>query len=337
LPLQETVGSELRGFRDRAKLSVTGSVEAPVVGLLGEGALDEGRELLDCPIHHPRINEVLQALPRWIQQASLTPYQIRDRRGEFKGVILFRSPRSGEMYLRFVLRSKMLLPKLQAFLPVIQQEFPELVCVSVNLQPIPHALLEGPEEILLTARETLEHRLGPWALALAPQAFVQTHSVLAEKLYLTAAEWMRGLALKTAFDLYCGQGAFAFFGAETAQRWIGVEVNPSAVARAQQTAKTAGLPQVSFVCADARGVKELWAAEQPDLVLVNPPRAGLREGRELFKTFRPKHWLYSSCNAETLAEDLEWAQKHYELKRVQIFDLFPHTAHFETLVQLALK
>jgi 23S rRNA (uracil747-C5)-methyltransferase len=122
--LSPSVKSSQQAFRNRAKMTVTGTVEAPVIGLVGETDLDSGRELLHCPIHHPKLNELIASLPGFIQSYHLYPYSIGERKGELKGLIAFYSPHSQQMYLRFILRSKDCVSRLIKMLPAIQRLFP---------------------------------------------------------------------------------------------------------------------------------------------------------------------------------------------------------------------
>lgn len=335
--LEKSVESPPQGFRNRAKMGVTGSVQKPVIGLLGETELDEGRELLTCPIHHPKLNELIAALPELITQYDLVPYRIRERRGELKGLIAFHSPLSDQMYLRFVLRSENLLASLRALVPELQRRFPSLVCISANIQPIPHAILEGPDEILLTQRGHIDHLIGPLKLKLAPQAFVQTNVSVATLLYQTAAQWTAEARPDKYLELYSGQGAFSFFSAQSATQLMGIEINPSAVLTANETARELGMSHLSFKCSDATRVAEEVARFSPDLILANPPRRGLASGVQVILNSRPAHFLYSSCAIETLANDLKLLSHDYELRRVQLFDMFPHTEHFETLAWLVRR
>jgi 23S rRNA (uracil747-C5)-methyltransferase len=335
------------GFRNRAKMVITGSIDSPIVGLPGDLTnLDQGRELLGCPIHHPRLNAVIARLPHYIRTHRLTPYRIASRAGELKGVIAFHSPETRQTYIRFVLRSRECLPRLRALLPELQAEFPEVVCVSANLQPIPHAILEGPEEIFLTERKTLEHRIGPVTFRLAPQAFVQTNVEVATHLYETAAQWIQASGVARALELYCGQGAFSFFAAHLSPQleMRGIEINSDAVTTANQTAQEAGLSRLGFEAisaTDSSAVNARIAQFHPELILANPPRKGLTDaGVQQIVDALPPHFIYSSCAPDTLEKDLtEIAQRlsdpgRYQVKRAQLFDMFPHTGHFESLVWL---
>lgn len=335
--LRATTSSSEQGFRNRAKMAVTGTLENPVIGLHGENELDRGRELLTCPIHHPRLNEIFQALPEFIRKYRLIPYQIQSRTGELKGLIAYHAAGSGESYLRFVLRSKECVARLQKMLPELREKFPSLVCVSANIQPIPHAILEGPEEILITEQSSIDHRIGDVRLRLAPRAFVQTNSEVATRLYQTASSWISEVRPARAMELYCGQGAFGFVAAAHVSSWLGIEINEEAVRTANETARVLGHAHLSFKCLDATQVGDELARFAPDLVLANPPRKGIGAGAELVMKSLPRDFIYSSCAIDSLAQDLEKLKDKYELLRVQIFDLFPHTEHFETLAWLRLR
>jgi 23S rRNA (uracil747-C5)-methyltransferase len=332
LSLEPSVRSSEQAFRNRAKMSVTGMVEAPVIGLVGETELDQGRELLHCLIHHPKLNELVALMPEFIRTYNLYPYSIRERKGELKGLIAFYSPQSRQMYLRFILRSKDCVSRIIKLLPALQSRFPELVCVSANLQPIPHAILEGKEEIILTEKKSIEHELGGIRFTLTPQAFVQTNVEIATQLYQTAARWIEESKAEKMLELFCGQGAFSFFAASHVKEALGIEINADAVQAANQSARK--FPHLKFKCADAFHVQAEMETFQADLVLVNPPRRGLGEGVELLLKNRPKQIIYSSCSIETLSADLKKLSPHYQVKRAQLFDMFPHTKHFETLVWL---
>ena len=322
-------------FRNRAKLSVTGSVSAPVIGLLGEADLDLGRELLNCPIHHPLINQLLVALPDFITRYNLTPYQITQRKGELKGLIIYYSPLSEQMYLRFILRSKECVARLRKLAPDLQGRFESLQCISANVQPVPHALLEGEEEIFLTERTSIDHQMGPLKLTLSPQAFVQTNFEVATKLYETAAKWVGEIRPKKMLELFCGQGAFSFFSAQSAGEILGIEINEDAVKSANDSAEKLGLRHLRFEAGDADRIDRLLEVFSPDLILVNPPRRGLALALQLIERQRPAHVIYSSCDIKTLESDLRILKSSYSLRRAQLFDMFPHTSHFETLVWLS--
>ena len=328
--LLPTQSSKIQGFRNKAKMTVSGTIENPIIGLVGE------REILSCPVHHEKINEVLSGLKNYITLCRLQPYSIEKRSGELKGLILFYSEDSNEMYLRFVLRSKESLDRIKKNAAELLNQHPFIKCISANIQPVPAAILEGPEEVILAGNDSITHNLGGIKLSLKPRAFVQTNQRVSHKLYETAAQWIKDLSPEKFSELYCGQGAFSFFAASFVKSALGIEINPDAVEMASTLAEARGENHLKFIAADAASVEMTLKNFSPDVVLVNPPRRGLGEALSLFKDAPYQTIIYSSCSWQTLTTDLE-ALPDYKIEKAQIFDMFPHTNHFETLVLLVRK
>ncbi len=324
-------------FRNKAKMVVTGTLNEPIIGLWGESDLDRGRELHHCPLHVTQINEMLPALKDFIKTAKLVPYHIGSKTGELKGIILFHSEQSHETYLRFVLRSKESLDRIRKNQNILLQEFSHLQCISVNIQPVAHALLEGEEEIFITDKKSILHQLGETNFMLGPRAFVQTNQEVATKLYETAALWVKETKLRKFMELYCGQGAFSFFASPYIEQGMGVEINEEAIKEANRTAEAFGHTHLKFKSADAALIELEIKSFEPDIILVNPPRRGLAQAIKLLLQYRPEIIIYSSCNHETLCQDLQKLAIYYHITKIKIFDMFPNTNHFETLVQLDLK
>lgn len=334
-PLSPTITSSEKQFRNKAKFVVTGTIDHPVIGLLGEENLDQGRELLACPLHHEKINELLPHIKSFITLAALSPYQIKEKKGELKGIIIFFSEESQESYVRLVLRSKESVDRIKKYHHFLLEKSSHLKCLSVNIQPVAHAILEGEEEIFITQREHIDHPLGEFSFSLNPKAFVQTNQEVAKKLYQTAAQWMQEEGTKKFIELFCGQGAFSFFAGKAIEQGLGMELNSQAVAAANKTSKKYHLDHLSFIVADVEKIKAQVLSFSPDLILVNPPRRGLGESAKLLLELKPKRLIYSSCNYLSLSEDLKKLSEFYQIKKIQIFDMFPHTRHFETLVLLS--
>lgn len=332
-----TVQSKNTDFRNKAKFIVTGTTEHPLIGLADTIDLDKGVDLSGCSLHLQTISEILPAIKRFIKKANLTPYQIKSQKGELKGIILFHSEETRQTYLRFVLRSKESIDRIKKFHQDLLIEHNHLGCISVNIQPISHAILEGEEEIFITEKKSISHRLGDIEFDLNPRAFIQTNQKVAFELYKTASLWIKEANVTKMLELYCGQGAFSFFAAPFVNESLGVEINPEAVAVANQTAKKYKFSNLMFKSSDASKMEKELFAFDPDLILVNPPRRGLGETVHMLMQERSQRLIYSSCHADTLCEDLKTLSEIYEIKRVQIFDMFPNTHHYETLVELKLK
>lgn len=325
------VASALQGFRHKAKMVVSGSVERPVLGIIHPDGMPV--DLCDCPLYPQSFTDIFARLKPFIAQAGLTPYNVARRRGELKFILLTESTLDGKLMLRFVLRSTIKLVQLKRALPALQQQLPQLSVISVNIQPVPMAILEGEEEIVLTDNQTLAEQLNDVPLWIRPQSFFQTNPVVAARLYATARDWVAGLRASSMWDLFCGVGGFGLHCATPAMSLTGIEISAEAIACARLSAEQMGLKKVSFAALDSTDFASGQLAV-PDLVLVNPPRRGI--GAPLchyLATMAPSYILYSSCNAVTLASDLAQLSD-YTVEKVQLFDMFPHTAHSEVLALL---
>lgn len=318
-------------FRNKAKMVVSGSVERPLLGMLHRDGTPV--DLADCPLYPDSFASVFAELRPFIARAGLTPYNVARRRGELKYILLTESHHTGQLMLRFVLRSTTKLAQLRAALPELQRALPQLVAISANIQPVAMAILEGEEEIPLTENQVLAEQLNDVPLSILPKSFFQTNPAVAAALYATAREWVSALQVSTMWDLFCGVGGFGLHCATPDMTLTGIEISQAAIACAQRSAVQMGLEKVSFAALDSTAFAT-GEGSVPELVLVNPPRRGI--GADLcdyLDKMAPPWILYSSCNAETMATDIGRLPA-YRIVRVQMFDMFPHTAHYEVLTLL---
>ncbi|CAI1568683.1 23S rRNA (uracil(747)-C(5))-methyltransferase RlmC [Serratia fonticola] len=330
----EPVTGEQSAFRNKAKMVVSGSVERPLLGMLHRDGTPV--DLCDCPLYPASFAPIFAVLKDFIPRAGLTPYNVARKRGELKYLLLTESTFSGGLMLRFVLRSESKLAQLRAALPWLQQQLPQLKVISANIQPVHMAIMEGEHEIPLTEQQALEERFNQVPLYIRPQSFFQTNPQVASQLYATAGDWVRALGIASMWDLFCGVGGFGLHCAQPQTRLTGIEISAEAIACAKQSAQTLGLQQVDFQALDSTRFATA-EGEVPELVLVNPPRRGI--GNELcdyLNRMAPGSILYSSCNALSMAKDLAMLPD-YRVERVQLFDMFPHTAHYEVLTLLVRK
>ncbi|PRD14755.1 23S rRNA (uracil(747)-C(5))-methyltransferase RlmC [Pantoea coffeiphila] len=330
----EPVISPPEKFRNKAKMVVSGSVERPLLGMLHRDGTPV--DLCDCPLYPDSFTDVFAALRPFIARAGLTPYNVARRRGELKFILLTESRYSGELMLRFVLRSTTKLAQLKAALPELQRTLPQLAAISANIQPVPMAILEGDEEIPLTDNQALAEQLNDVPLWIRPQSFFQTNPEVAASLYATARRWVAELGVNSMWDLFCGVGGFGLHCATPDMQLTGIEISKEAIACAKRSAELMGLTRVNFAALDSTAFAT-GEGSVPELVLVNPPRRGI--GAELcdYLTRMAPLWiLYSSCNAVTMATDLA-RLSDYRIVQVQLFDMFPHTAHYEVLTLLQRK
>ena len=322
----EPVASRESGFRNKAKMVVAGSIDAPTLGILD--ADGHGVNLTDCRLYPSAISDCFPALADFIAQARIAPYDVPTRRGELKYLLLSLAEHSGELMLRFVLRSQEPLARIRKHLPALRAALPGLRVVSANLQPEHKAVLEGEREILLTDEAALTMRLNGMPIHLRPQSFFQTNTAIAAALYRQARDWVESIDPPALWDLYCGVGGFALHCADGRREVTGIELSAEAIASACRSRDELGLARLHFHADDATAYAQA-AAALPPLVVVNPPRRGIGPALcQRLRESRVRHIVYSSCNAASLARDIA-DLADFDLREARMFDMFPHTRHYE--------
>lgn len=327
------------GFRNKAKMAVLGSVEKPILGIQNDNAVID---LCDCPLYSANMQHILKLVRTYIRKQGLVPYNINKRKGELKFVIITESRIGDESYfmLRFVLKSQKFVDKIKNSYQLLHDKINNLQVVTINIQPNHAAILEGDEELILTDNPFLAFQLNQVPLYIKSKSFFQTNSYIAEKLYKTASDWVANLNVNSIWDLFCGVGGFGLHCIQHASshhiQLTGIEISPDAIECATKSAAKLGYDKLNFKSLDAT---KYVTNEQsiPDLVLLNPPRRGA--GKTLIQylqTIKPNYVLYSSCNLISMAEDLR-RLTDYQMTKVQLFDMFPHTSHMEVLVLLQAK
>ena len=174
-----------------------------------------------------------------------------------------------------------------------------------------------------------------------PKSFYQTNSAQAQRLYSYVAELAELQPEDTLYDLYTGTGTIALFLASMARKVVGIEYVEEAISDARRNATLNGFTNAVFYAGDMAKVltdEFIEANGRPDVVVTDPPRAGMHERviEQLLKA-APRKIVYVSCNPATQARDLQMLSARYSVGRIQPVDMFPHTQHVENIAELLLK
>jgi 23S rRNA (uracil1939-C5)-methyltransferase len=204
---------------------------------------------------------------------------------------------------------------------------------------------ESPAEVtnlpttLLWGEEAIEEELCGLRFRVRPNAFLQTNTAMAERIYELAGEYAGLSGSETVYDLYCGIGTIGLTMASRALTVWGVEVSEESVACALENAELNGISNAAFFAGEVgAAIEELRdRAGPPDVAVVDPPRAGLSSKalRRLARLEAPRI-VYVSCNPTTLAGNVKELEREwgYRLARARPVDMFPHTPHVETVALL---
>lgn len=327
------------GYRAGAKLVFARKREKVLIGLYRRGS-HEVVDCPDCPVHHPLINRIVAVLREEVQRQSISVYSSRHKKGLLRYLLVRVSPLNNKAMVTFVsnFRDLQQLPKLGKWL---MRKVPEVIAVHQNVNSSTGNVILGQDTLKLHGLPDLIERVGDIRLRIAPEAFFQVNSLQATRVYALVREWAELKKNDTAVDLYCGIGGIALHLAKDAGQVFGIEYVAEAVRNAADNAKLNELKNCWFVAGDA--AEELQKLGLPvaglALATLNPPRKGC--SAELLRTLgeiRPQQIIYVSCDPDSLVRDLRLlVNDGYQLERIQPVDMFPQTAHVETLVQLKLK
>jgi 23S rRNA (uracil747-C5)-methyltransferase len=311
-------------------MSVTGTCETPVFGIVRSDLSSE--DLSTCPLTPVHIQKLIETLKGLVSEFRLLPYDISARTGELKHVIIVSNHDATQGIVRFILRSSESIPRIKKLIAPLSHKHPWVTVVSCNVQPIPAAILEGPEETILTEATSIEERYNNISLTFSPQSFIQVTHEIAEALYGRVATFVQEHSSTNALDLFCGVGGFSLSIAPHVSHVTGVEVTPTAVTSAATSAKRLGLTNTTFLAGDVEEFLRAGSFEKPDLIVANPPRRGLSQGiREHLLSIAPDTIVYSSCDPTTFARDLAHLTQGYTLDKVALFDMFAMSDHCEVL------
>lgn len=292
-----------------------------------------------CQIEDALADKIIVAVRRMLPSFHLTAYNEDTHRGFLRHVLVKRGFATGEVMLVLVTGSPVF-PSKNNFVKAIVRQFPEIKTVVQNVNPYRTNLVLGERQTVLYGKGYIEDVLCGCRFRISPKSFYQINPVQTEVLYGKAIEFAGLRGSETVLDAYCGIGTIGIIAAKRgAGHVVGVELNGDAVRDAIVNAKANSLKNIRFYKGDAGEFMEAVAGEpeKPDVVFMDPPRAGSSETflRSLIK-MNPKTVVYVSCNPETLARDLDYltARSRYEIRQIQPVDMFPHTAHIETVVLL---
>ena len=327
---------ERLGYRNSAKLVVTGKFTAPVIGIYRRNSHDV-IDIADCPLHHPLINRVIAATKEGIRKGKVPVYSPRSGSGLLRYLVVRVDPEENRAMVVFVTTERGY-NTTHHLVKTVRTAVPEVTVVVENINSSTGNAILGPRNNFITTEQTLTAAIGPVRFTLSPRSFFQVNSGAAGIIYETVRQWAGLTGQERVVDLYCGVGGLALFLADKAREVIGIEVVEAATTDAEENARLNGRENCRFIAGDvSTHLEMLRANRQPvELITLNPPRKGcdeavLRDAAAL----APARMIYVSCSPETLARDLELLSGYgYRTVRVQPVDMFPQTTHVENVALL---
>ncbi len=288
----------------------------------------------------PRVFEdIMQTIKAWADKNGVIAYNEETKTGLLRHVLIRRGEKTGEIMVVPVINGDKL-PNSNELIQMLKEAVGEnfkSLCYNINTSDSNVVL--GDKNVFVYGNHTIKDVLCGVCLEISPHSFYQVNRDAAELLYKKAAEYIKP-EHSVIVDLYCGIGSIGLSllklcGSE-GRRLYGVEIVPQAVENAKKNAVANGFAECEFICGDAsKAALELKVKKiSPDVVVLDPPRKGCNA--ELLNTvafdFAPERIVYISCDPSTLARDSKiLVENGYKLERYTPVDLFPGTAHVETV------
>ncbi|MDD5286715.1 MAG: 23S rRNA (uracil(1939)-C(5))-methyltransferase RlmD [Desulfuromonadaceae bacterium] len=323
-------------YRTTAKLTVAGKFSEPFIGIYRRASHDV-YDLEECPLHHPLINRVVDAVRKGIKKGKVPVYNPQSRMGLLRYLVVRVSVHEKKAMVVFV-TSKRSYNEIHHLGRFVQEQVPEIEVISQNVNSSEGNVILGPKEFFLTPKQHLTERVGEISFRISPRSFFQVNNSGANLIYNQVRDWAVLEGSETVLDLYCGIGGIALFLAQEAREVIGVEVVEEAVADARLNAKINNIKNSRFEAGDVAIILEEMAEDRQkvDVVVLNPPRKGCDSNvLERVRALSPRTVIYVSCSPSTLARDLVVLKSFgYLCREIQPVDMFPQTVHVENVARL---
>ena len=293
----------------------------------------------DCLLQPEIFSNLTRETEKWIKKYNISIYNEEEHKGLLRHIFIRQGEETKEIMLALVINGESL-PHADELISSLKQVAGEnLKSVQININTADTNVIMGDKCVTLYGEDYISDILCGVKIRLSALSFYQVNRTMAEKLYKKVADY-GDVAGKTVLDLYCGAGTIGLSLASKAKKIIGVEIIPEAIEDAKFNAKENNIQNAEFYCLDATEFAEKSAKEgmKADVVILDPPRKGLTE--ELISTvaekISPERVVYVSCDVGTLARDIKiFDSKGYQLKEYTPADLFPRTAHVETVAVMS--
>ena len=298
-----------------------------------------------CALQASPSNEIRLAVRDYAREHNLTTYDLRNHVGFLRNLVI-RCSSIGE-WMVIVIVSEYDPQRLFPLLDMLKSKFPQITSLQYIVNSKWNDSYADLDVVTYAGSDHIEECMDGYAggralhFIINPKSFYQTNSQQAQRLYSFVAEMAELRTDDVVYDLYTGTGTIALFLADKCRKVVGVEYVEEAVADARANAKRNGFDNTVFYAGDMAKVltsEFVEANGRPDVVITDPPRAGMHESvvAQLLAA-SPRKIVYVSCNPATQARDLRLLSAKYDVCRIQPVDMFPHTQHVENVVELVLR
>lgn len=312
------------------------------LGLHIPGRFDKVLDVEECFLQSEISNRILNSVRKAALERGVSIFQTRSHEGFLRNLVIRNSTATGEIMVILV-TSPVKEEADKSMITWFEQDciaaFPE-ISTAIHAVTTSKATVAGGEPRTVYGSGFMTETLLGVRYRVSPFSFFQTNTRQAERLFRVALDYAGDLSQKTVWDLYCGTGSITLAAAREAKFVAGIEIVESAVRDARANALANGITNVEFYIEDMQKAVQkqiLSRLPSPDVVIVDPPRAGLHPDVVAnLLALAPPRIVYVSCNPATQARDCALFAEKYSIDAIQPVDMFPHTYHIESVALLNL-
>lgn len=310
--------------------------DCPALGFHIPGLFDKVLDIRKCWLQDDPSNPIRLAVREFCLENGYSFYNIREHTGLMRNLIV-RTSTTGET-MAIVVFGENDPQRIDALLQHTAEKFPQITSLMYVVNTKLNDTIGDLDILRYKGNDHIFEQMEGLRFKIGPKSFYQTNSLQAYELYKVARDFAALTGAETVYDLYTGTGTIANFVARQCRKVVGVEYVPEAIEDAKVNAQLNGIGNAVFYAGDMKDVlNERFIAEngQPDVVILDPPRAGIHE--DVARTIlaaAPARIVYVSCNPATQARDIALLDEAYRVTKIQPVDMFPHTHHVENVVQL---
>jgi 23S rRNA (uracil1939-C5)-methyltransferase len=324
---------EIFHYRNKLEYSFTQLEDGPTLGFHKAGRWDEVLEIERCWLTTDLGNAIRNAVREWARGDKLVAYDQAEHTGYLRHLVVREGMNTGQVLVQLVTGPGERFDT-GGFVDALRR-FPEVRSVHWSVNDTAAEVTNLPTQ-LLWGEEAIEEELCGLRFRVRPNAFLQTNTRMAERIYGLVREFAALTGEETVYDLYCGIGTIGIVLARDALTVWGIDISEESIACALENADLNGIGNAAYFAGNVgQALEELRdRSGGADVVVVDPPRAGLA-GKALKQLgeIEALRIVYVSCNPTTLAGDLKRLREEYgyELRQAKPVDMFPHTPHVETV------
>jgi 23S rRNA (uracil1939-C5)-methyltransferase len=300
------------------------------------GLFDKVLDIKECHLQPEPSNSIKNAVRQYAHDNNLQFFDLRAQRGFLRNIVIRNSLEGNVMVIVVFFHEDV--EKRTGLLDFLALEFPKITSLMFVINSKRNDSLNDQNPVLYKGEDHLVEELDGLKFRIGPKSFYQTNTRQALVLYRIARKFAELSGKEVVYDLYTGTGTIANYISAYANRVIGIEYVEEAVRDAKINSEINNIHNTSFFAGDMKDVltESFFTLHgKPDLIITDPPRAGMQE--EVIKIVTGSgadRIVYVSCNPSTQSRDLQLLSNNYYVAAVQPVDMFPHTHHVENVVLL---